>query len=299
MPTVSVIIPTYNNKDMVVDAIESVLAQTCKDFEIIVVDDGSTDETGELLAKYTNRIIYIYQKNSHISVARNNGFRASKGKYIAQLDADDLWLPEKLDKQIVEFERHPEAGLVYCDSYICNYGKEDDRQITFSRHYIKPREGNVFPYFFKANPLCTSSAVIARDVWEKAGGLDESLRGGQDAEFFMRISAFAPVYYCPEPLMIYRKHSANTSSAVTSSSNARTAFKKNIAQRRSAIRNLTKAGQKLPLTVLLFERAPQPVRYLMFFWWRFRFGSNPFHSMKIAYKYLGKLFGLRTGGKDV
>src|SRR4030042_4827818 len=100
MPKVSVIIPTYNRGNLVLESIQSVFAQTFSDYEIIVIDDGSTDNTREVLHPYLSKLTYIYEKNSGQSFARNIGILASKGEYIAFLDSDDLWEPEKLETQV-------------------------------------------------------------------------------------------------------------------------------------------------------------------------------------------------------
>lgn len=297
MPIVSVIIPTYNSANLVVDAIDSVLAQTYKDYEIIVVDDGSTDNTRKVLQSYGNQIKYLYQENAHISVARNHGFRVSTGKYIAQLDADDLWLPDKLEKQMKVAEQHPDAGLIYCDSYICDYGKEQQKDRVFFQLYVPPAEGNVFKYFFKTNPLCTSSAVISRNMWERLGGLDTTLRGGQDVEFFLRITYFSAAYFCHEPLMIYRCHSQNTSSTITYA-NVRSALRKSIKQREVFIRNLKSENAELPLYVIIFDKSPELVQFFMLLWWRLKYGKSLKHTMKLINKYGCKLVGSWFGKKS-
>jgi glycosyltransferase involved in cell wall biosynthesis len=290
MPTVSVIIPVYNSADLIVDAIDSALGQTYDDYEIIVVDDGSTDNTRAVVKGYGDRVKYVYQDNAHIATARNKGFSVSSGKYIAQLDADDLWLAEKLEKQVAMFERYPEAGMVYCDSYICEYGQEDRRDQIYSRLYVPSRDGHVFAYFFKTNPLCTSSAIISRTVWERVGGLDTTLRGGQDAEFFMRIASFAPVYCCREPLMIYRRHGSNTSSALTYA-NVGNAIGKSIAQRQALIKNLLKTKMELPFSVILFDKMPKLIQYAMLLWWRLRYGRCRMYSLRLIGRYASKAVG--------
>ncbi|MFC1511428.1 glycosyltransferase family 2 protein [Candidatus Margulisiibacteriota bacterium] len=116
MPEVSVIIPAYNYADFTVQAVESVLAQTYKNFELIVVDDGSTDGTGDALKRFGDRIRYMYKQNGGVSSARNLGIRLAKGKYIAFLDCDDLWLPNKLEESLKGFG-DKEVGLVHTDTY--------------------------------------------------------------------------------------------------------------------------------------------------------------------------------------
>jgi glycosyltransferase involved in cell wall biosynthesis len=287
-PLISVIIPTYNNAKMVFEAIESVLKQTYKDYELIVVDDGSTDETSEIVKQYGASVKYIYQQNSHISSARNNGFNHSKGNYIAQLDADDLWLPEKLELQAELIDKHPEAGLFYCDAYICNKGDEENRSLVYSQNYVPPKEGNVFKYFFQTNPLCTSSAIISRKAWFDLKGLDTDLRGGQDTEFFIRISAFYQVYYVNKPLMIYRRHENNSSSKITKN-NIIKAFKKNILQRHIAIKNIKKYDINLPLCIKIFDLSPEFIQYVLLFYWRLKFTPNKMYSLKFAAIYTARL----------
>jgi glycosyltransferase involved in cell wall biosynthesis len=298
MPTVSVIIPTYNSAALITDAIDSVLAQTYKDYEIIVVDDGSTDNTREVVRSYGNRIQYIYQENSHIAAARNNGFKASSGKYIANLDADDLWLPEKLKKQITLLEKHPEAGLVYCDGYIRTIGKENLPEHRISELYPPQKSGSVFSYVFKANPIPSSSTIIPRAVWEKVGGLDPtvSLREGQDYEFFARISAFAPVYACPEPLMVYRRHEKNTSSVITPTV-VRQRINIKLHARHMVLKNLAKTNIKLPCSILLFQKMPKSVQYGMLLWWRFIYGSSLSYTFKALMKFGSKLLLSLMGRK--
>ena len=117
MPKVSVIIPAYNCAHYICHAVDSVLAQTFPDFELVVVDDGSTDNTRELLKQYGSQIKYIYQQNKDMTAARNTGINHSSGEYIAFLDSDDIWLANKLERQIVLLDQAPEVGLVYCWHY--------------------------------------------------------------------------------------------------------------------------------------------------------------------------------------
>ncbi|NEP84931.1 MAG: glycosyltransferase family 2 protein, partial [Okeania sp. SIO3B3] len=118
MPCVSVIIPAYNRADLIGETVDSVLAQTHPDIEIIVIDDGSTDNTADVLATYGSALRVIRQANAGQQAARNAGIRAATGDYIAFLDSDDLWLPHRIEAQLQRFEEVPEAGLVYCDAAV-------------------------------------------------------------------------------------------------------------------------------------------------------------------------------------
>ncbi len=135
MPKVSVIIPTYNCAHYLADALESVFQQTFSDYEVIVVDDGSPDNTKEVverfITRYPSRLKYIYQPHQERSVARNNGIQAASGEYIAFLDADDQWLPHKLSIQVPILDEHPEIGLVHSDIIFMN---QEGKDIGFPRH---------------------------------------------------------------------------------------------------------------------------------------------------------------------
>ena len=113
MKKVTIIIPTYNSSPFIGKAIDSVLAQTYTDYEIILVDDGSTDNTKEILEKYQDNITYILQPNQGVAIARNTGIRNSESEYIALLDSDDEWLPEKLELQMRTIEKNNDVGLVH------------------------------------------------------------------------------------------------------------------------------------------------------------------------------------------
>ncbi|HEY5957340.1 MAG TPA: glycosyltransferase family A protein, partial [Polyangiaceae bacterium] len=121
MPKVTAVIPTYNRREYVQEAIDSIIAQTFRDYEIIVVDDGSTDGTREALpARYGERIRYLWQTNQGESAARNHALSLAMGQYIAFLDSDDLWLPDKLTKQVALLEQRQDIGAAFCQAWIIN-----------------------------------------------------------------------------------------------------------------------------------------------------------------------------------
>src|SRR3989338_3266861 len=119
-PLLSVIIPTFNRAFYILTVLESVLKQTYRNMEVLVVDDGSKDSTKEVLAPYLHKIQYIYQDNRGNAAARNAGLKQAKGKYVAFLDSDDYWAQEKCEKQVAFLEKHPDCAFVYCGAYLIN-----------------------------------------------------------------------------------------------------------------------------------------------------------------------------------
>jgi len=202
-PTVSVIIPTYNRVHLVGRAIRSVLNQTYQDFEIIVVDDGSTDNTEEVVESFNDpRIRYIrHEKNRGGSAARNTGIRASRGEYVAFLDSDDEWLPEKLEKQLSVFEEDSTCGAVYTDFLYML----PDGNVKLCQNYHP--EGWILKKLLSSNVVGTTSTVIVkRECFETVGLFDESLLSCQDWDMWIRIAKRYSFRKVPEPLTKYRVH---------------------------------------------------------------------------------------------
>jgi glycosyltransferase involved in cell wall biosynthesis len=199
---VSVVIPLYNARDVIAETIESVLAQTWTDYEIIVVDDGSQDGSGELVQAFGDRVRYIWQENTGVAGARNRGIEESHGEYIALLDHDDLWDPTKLEKQVRMLEQNPEIGMVLTDvGHIDKYGNP---MSLLSRGY-NPAE--TFARLFVQGYVPTpSSMMIRRSVFLTVGGFDEAFHsaGLDDHELWPRIAAQYPLANLPEPLTYHR-----------------------------------------------------------------------------------------------
>ncbi len=196
-PTVSVIIPTYNRKDFVTNAIDSVLKQTFSPAEIIVIDDGSTDGTGHVLKKYGSGIRYIYQENKGVSSARNTGIKLAEGEYITFLDSDDRWAPKKLDIQIRELSKHKQFRAAYTDEIWIRNGKRVNQKLRHGKH-----GGSIFR---RCLPLCIispSSVILHRDIIEEAGLFNENLPVCEDYDMWLRISSRFPVLYIQEKLII-------------------------------------------------------------------------------------------------
>jgi glycosyltransferase involved in cell wall biosynthesis len=182
----TVIIPTFNRRQLVERAVRSVLAQTRSIEDIIVVDDGSTDGTGDALAAaFDDRIRYVWQANRGVAAARNHGLRLARGRYIAFLDSDDEWTPEKTDRQVRWLEAHPDFGLVLCD-VIRQYG---DRPEHFRRRELLPEDGDIFKWVLLEPSFVPASAMIRREVYEDVGGFDESLPTAEDLDYHLRIAA--------------------------------------------------------------------------------------------------------------
>jgi glycosyltransferase involved in cell wall biosynthesis len=208
---VSVIIATYNRAAYVVEAVESVLAQTYPAVEILVIDDGSTDDTETRLEPYRNQINYICQPNGGPSKARNRGIRESRGDLIALLDGDDTWLPDKLAVQVKFMCSHPDVGLVYCDHF--KYREATGERI----HQPNPRcyefTGYCYPKIFFGHCVTPSASMIRRSCFDAVGLFDESIRGPsfEDQEMWLRIARKFHFGFTPEPLVVYRMHDANGS----------------------------------------------------------------------------------------
>lgn len=206
IPKVSVVIPTYNQARFVVEAIESVLNQTFQDLKIIVVDDGSTDDTKEALKKFGSKICYIYQENQGDAAARNTGIRAAKGEFIAFLDHDDLWLPDKLSIQMDAFSKNKEIGLVYTDYVVFGQGREPSKsdKVRYS--------GWVFNQLFKHIFILSSGVVYKKECFNNCGLFDETFSVSSDYDMWLRISAEYKFLFIDRPLFKRRMHSANLSS---------------------------------------------------------------------------------------
>ncbi|HOK35557.1 MAG TPA: glycosyltransferase family 2 protein [Candidatus Pacearchaeota archaeon] len=206
MPKISVIIPTYNRKDLLPRALQSVLNQTYKDFELIIVDDGSTDNTKEIVEEFQKkdpRIFYLRnEKNNGQAAARNLGIKSAKGEYIAFQDSDDEWLPEKLEKQKKVFERGPEdLGVVYTWFLI-----QDDEEKKILEIRKNSYKGDVFLAMLNTPFLGLSTLLIKKEVFQKVGLFDESLRACEDADFFIRAAKEYKFDFVGEPLVIYNIH---------------------------------------------------------------------------------------------
>lgn len=207
---VSVIIPTYNRSDYVFDAIQSVVYQKYEPIEILVIDDGSTDDTKEKLAPFIEKgaIRYIYQENQGRSEARNQGISLATGDYLAFLDSDDLFEPDKLAKQVEFFTQHPEVGLVH-GGYVKFDALNNDlgyRDPSWFSGWIYPKMLLVWYTL-----LATPTVMVPKRVLEEIGGFDKSLFIAEDLDLWRRIARKYPFGYINQSLARIRMHAGNTS----------------------------------------------------------------------------------------
>lgn len=210
IPKVSVIIPVYNGSKYIQTAIKSVLTQTYSDYEIIVIDDGSTDDTREQLAPFKNQIFYLYQENQGSAAARNLGIKLAKGELIAFLDSDDYWSkPEKLATQVAYFDRDPGLGCINTGWHIVD---EQGNHLKTVQPWNKAPELNLETWLRKK--CVRTSAMVFRKEWlEKAGGFDVELRQSHDVDLMLRLSLMGcKSVWLKEETVCYRKHEENTTS---------------------------------------------------------------------------------------
>ena len=183
-PLVSVIVPVYNGEKYIAETIQSALDQTYKNLEIIVVDDGSTDSTADIVKSFNDeRIIYLHQQNSGANVARNYGINASKGEFIAPLDADDIWLPHKIEAQVNEFSKDPEIGLVYSWVYFM-----DPEGKILSKKEIRVQGDHYLSLLTSNYLICGSITLIKKECFEKVGYFGQSTDACQEWELGLRIA---------------------------------------------------------------------------------------------------------------
>lgn len=200
-PFISIVIPTYNRARFLGRSVRSVLNQTYKNFEVIVADDASTDDTAEIIKTFKDdRIRYIrHESNAGAAAARNTGIKVSRGEYVAFQDSDDEWLPEKLEKQMALFEQvSTETGVVYT-----GFWRVRNNQKTYiPPDGIKQKEGYIHRELLKRNFVSTQTVVVKKECLEKSGLFDERLPRLQDWELFIRLSKLYEFKYVAEPLVI-------------------------------------------------------------------------------------------------
>lgn len=202
MEKVSVIIPTYNRQRRVLDAINSALSQTYQNLEVIVVDDGSSDKTQENVLAYKDRVRYFYKANGGCSSARNMGIQQARGNFIAFLDSDDVWSPQKIEKQMINIQGNNDCGIVISEIEAIN---DDSEHLYYSdmRKYI-PYDGYIFAHLLARPPITCSYMLVRKEAFDTVGLFDESLSTGEDFDMLLRICSVFKASVIDEPLLKYR-----------------------------------------------------------------------------------------------
>jgi glycosyltransferase involved in cell wall biosynthesis len=198
MPEISVIIPTYNRSEFLREAIASVLAQTYRDFELIVVDDGSEDDTAAVVREFAG-VRYVFQPNRGVSAARNRGVALTSGSLLAFLDSDDLWQPRKLERQVAFLSAYPHARICQTEELWLRHG------VRVNPH-VKHRKtgGDIFAPSLSLCLVNPSAVMLRRELFEQVGGFDESLPACEDYDLWLRIAVQEPVHLIESPLVIRR-----------------------------------------------------------------------------------------------
>ena len=211
MLKVSVIIPTYNQSTLLSEAIKSVLSQTFTDYELIIIDDESTDNTKEIVADYqkdTDKIRYVFQKNGGPSAARNTGIKKSNGEYIAFLDHDDLWLPDKLMKQVKFLDNNMNYAMVFADVYEFNGNiiTEEKKLREIDRRHMS---GYILKYLILRCFIPSPSVMIRKSIVKEIGYFDTRFLFSQDWDYYIRVARKHEIGFLDEVLVGYRRHSGN------------------------------------------------------------------------------------------
>ncbi|MFN7877944.1 MAG: glycosyltransferase family 2 protein [Pirellula sp.] len=208
---ITTVIPAYNAASYISAAIDSALDQDGVDQQIIVIDDGSIDETPSILQSYGSRIDTIRQPNRGLSSARNRGIQAARGKFIAFLDADDVWCQGKLSRQVAALERSPTAIMVH--SRTVSWDPTSGVESEFVKAPSEDYQGDCFAKLYRSNAICVSSVMARTSRLREIGGFDEQILRPttQDYDLWMRIAFESPIVYDGEKGTLYRRHDRNAS----------------------------------------------------------------------------------------
>ncbi|MGC9528715.1 MAG: glycosyltransferase, partial [Limnospira sp.] len=211
MPVISVVIPVYNGEKTIRETVESVLKQTFTDFELLIIDDGSTDSTPAILSSFTDpRLQVLSYPNAGLAASRNRGISGATGQYISFIDADDLWTPDKLEAQLQALTNNPEAAVAY--SWV--------DVIDDSSQWVRPGghltvNGNAYPYLLLKNFLENgSNALICKSAIDRTGNFDESLKASEDWDFYLRLAKHYPFVAVQSVQILYRESATSMSSQI-------------------------------------------------------------------------------------
>lgn len=212
MPKVSVILTCYNHIDFIGEALDGVLNQTHKDYEIIAIDDGSKDGTREWLTK-SDKIHKVILNESNLGTygSLNRALEEVTGDFVAVLNDDDVWLPTKLERQLEIFAENPKVGLVHTDGYFINGKSEQTPGTPLGFEFPRTRTGDVFLDLVYMNKIIASAALVRKECFDQLGGFNPEYFGSGDWEMWVRVAAKWHVGFVAEPLTLYRVHGGNAS----------------------------------------------------------------------------------------
>jgi glycosyltransferase involved in cell wall biosynthesis len=260
MPTISVIVPAYNAARTILETINSVLQQTFSDFELIVINDGSTDQTLERLSTVKDPRLKIFSySNGGLSTARNRGITHAEGEFIAFLDADDLWTVDKLELQLAALQQHPEAGVAYSWNY-----SMDEKGESFSAKNPIFFEGNVYAQLLVDNFIVNgSNCMIRKQAVESVGEFDPAVAGAADWDYWLRLAAHWPFVVVRQYQVFYRASSGSMSANIEY-------------MERCTLAVLEKAFQAAPLEMqsLKKQSLANAYTYLAYKYWTLVAGSD-------------------------
>ena len=210
-PLISVIIPVFNGERTVLETVQSVLQQTFTDFELIIINDGSSDRTLALLSTVDDHRIQVFSyENGGLPVARNRGIERAQGQYITFIDADDLWTPTKLADQLTALQKNPEAGMAYSWTLTM-----DDKTGALHPGKFVSFDGDVYAQMLLSNFIASgSNAMLTAEAIRSVGGFDAALASCEDWDYWLRVAARWPFVVVPKPQILYRQSSSAMSSKV-------------------------------------------------------------------------------------
>lgn len=225
--SISVVIPAYNAASFIEETLESVLKQTLPPSEVLVIDDGSTDETAKVAERFAPAVRVIRRPNSRAAATRNFGVETATSEWVAFVDADDIWEPNKLERQMAELREHPEADICYTGRVLRLQEGEKSR---LGPTVQVPPASNIREALFKGTTFLPSSVVIRRSVFLAVGGYDTSFKYVEDWDLWMRLLHSGVKFAsCPEPLVQYRIHPASTThSAIPSLMAAKEVYRRHV-----------------------------------------------------------------------
>jgi glycosyltransferase involved in cell wall biosynthesis len=201
-PLISVIVPAYNSANTLLETLRSVLNQTFTNFELIVINDGSTDNTLNLLKSVKDPRLKVFSfKNGGLPTARNRGIERARGQFLSFIDADDLWVTDKLEKQLAQLRRHPEAGVVYSWTLIMDAAGE-----KFYPGNCESYQGDIHAQLLLSNFIASGSNImLRREAAASIDGFDPALRAQEDWDYYLRLAQKWPFVVVSEPQILYRK----------------------------------------------------------------------------------------------